>query len=242
MVNKPSIFLTRREAIDAICIDFKQYDPQIMLFSEVLRLVTDDRLHLKREPGKNGAWINELGHTAMHWMEGPELIAFMCDTIESAEWTTKLLAVVSQRVFQSRVRPEVDPATGRPGIRIETQMEDFNCRQCGRCCRALDYHHEVTEADMDRLKASGREDITEWVEVTAGEDQITAYRIWVSPKTGQLVTPCPFLDKDPASNRWNCRIHDIKPGICRQYPVSRKHALMTGCLGFKRPAPKKNRT
>ena len=240
MANKPSIFLTHREAIDAICIDFKQYDPQIMLFSEVLRLVTGDSLHLKREPGKNGAWINEPGHTTMHWMEGPELIAFMCDTIECADWTSDLMAAVSQRVFQSRILPEVDPVTGKPGIRIETHMEDFHCHQCGRCCRALDYHHEVTEADVTGWKSSDCRDILRWVEVTAGEDQQPAYRIWVSPKTGRLVTPCPFLKLDSTSNRWNCRIHDIKPGICRQYPVSRKHALMTGCLGFQRPAPEKD--
>ncbi|OQY08333.1 MAG: hypothetical protein B6I22_00910 [Desulfobacteraceae bacterium 4572_123] len=43
---------------------------------------------------------------------------------------------------------------------------------------------------------------------------------------------CPFLKKIPSENRRLCAIHDIKPAICRQYPVSRKHALITGCPGF----------
>ena len=30
-----------------------------------------------------------------------------------------------------------------------------------------------------------------------------------------------------------CTIQDVKPGICRQYPSSRKHAVMTGCPGFQ---------
>ncbi len=242
MAHKPTIFLTRREAIDAICIDFKQYDPQIMLFAEVLRLITHDTLHLKREPGKNGAWINEPGHTTMHWMEGPELITYMCDAIRSADWTDDLLATVSQRVFQSRIRPHVDPVSGESGIRIETHMEDFHCRQCGQCCRALDYHHDVTEADVAQWKGSGHSDILKWVEVSTGKDRAPIYRIWVSPKTGQLISPCPFLKKNPTTNRWRCHIHAIKPGICRQYPVSRKHALMTGCPGFQRPVAENRKT
>jgi len=239
MASTPSIFLTRREAIDAICIDFQQYDAQFMLFAEVLRLITQDSLHLKREPGKNGAWINGLGQNTMQWMEGPELIAFMCEMVRSADWTIDLLLSVSQRVFQSRVRTDVDPDTGDAGIQIETNMEDFHCRQCGRCCKSLDYHHEVTSGDVARWKASGCHEVLNWLEVTKAKDRLPIYRIWVSPKTGQLATPCPFLKKDPTSNRRYCRIHDIKPVICRQYPVSRKHALMTGCLGFQRPAPSK---
>lgn len=242
MVNQSSIFLTRREAIDAICIDFQQYDPQIMLFAEVLRLITDDTLHLKREPGENGAWINDPGRTTMHWLEGSDLIAFMCDAIRRAEWDDDLLAAVSQRVFQSRVSPDVDPDTREPGIRIDTHMEDFRCRQCGNCCDSLDYHHEVNEADVSLWKATKRTDIMKWVEVTTGKDRTTAYRVWVSPKTGQVATPCPFLKKDPSSPRRQCSIHDAKPGICRQYPVSRKHAVMTGCLGFHPPTPEKDKT
>ncbi len=232
MDHKSSIFLTLEEAIDAICFDFRQYDPQMMLFAEVLPLLTDNRLHLKREAGKNGAWINRVGRSKMQWLTGPELISFMCQSVRNANWDIDLLASVSQRVFQSRVRPEVDPVSGETGIRIETNMETFQCRQCGRCCRALDYHHELTDEDVTQWNATGHDEILKWVAVADRDNGRPAYRIWVSPDTGQLVTPCPFLKKEPASNRWQCGIHDIKPTICRQYPVSRKHALLTGCSGF----------
>lgn len=238
MAKTPSIFLTLREAINAICIDFRQYEPQILLFAEILRLISNDTLHLKRESGQEGAWINDRGGRAMQWMEGRELIAFMCDAVTAAQWSTELMVAVCRRVFQSRVFPEADPATGETGIRIETNLKDFRCRQCGHCCKALDYHHELDAADVAHWKALGRTDILAWVTETSSGDADQAFRIWVSPQTGRIVTPCPFLMEDPASNRWRCRIHDVKPGICRQYPVSRKHAIMTGCLGIRRHTAK----
>ena len=60
------------------------------------------------------------------------------------------------------------------------------------------------------------------------------YRIWVDPETGEMIDKCPFLKHLPDENRWLCRIHDVKPVFCREYPVSRKHGRMTGCLGFLR--------
>jgi Fe-S-cluster containining protein len=234
MAKTPTIFLTFREAVDAICIDFRQYEPQIMLFAEVLRLISNDTLHLKRKPEQNGAWINDPGRTTMHWMEGRDLTAYMCDAVVATEWTAELMVAVSRRVFQSRAEPAVDPATGEAGIRIEVNMEDFHCRQCGHCCRSLDYHSELNDADVAHWRESGRKDILEWVAVTTSGDGKPAYRIWVSPETARIVTPCPFLKQDPDTRRWLCRIHDVKPGICRQYPVSRKHARMTGCPGFHR--------
>jgi hypothetical protein len=60
-VEKETIFLTATEAINAMIADFRQYDPQIILFSGILPLITDNRIHLKREPGKDGAWVNRAG-------------------------------------------------------------------------------------------------------------------------------------------------------------------------------------
>jgi len=80
-VEKASIFLTTREAIQAITTDFRQYNPQIILFSSLIRLITNDRIHSKRAPGKNGAWTNRSGTSQMKWLEGPELVEYMCDAI-----------------------------------------------------------------------------------------------------------------------------------------------------------------
>lgn len=239
MANQSSIYLTRQEAIAAICIDFRQYDPQILLFAEVLPLLTKGQIHLKRDPGKEGAWINRSGKPSMQWMDGGELIDFMCDAVSKAPWTAELLASVGQRVFQSRVRPVLRPETGDFGIQVETNMAEFHCRQCGHCCRSLDYHQELTEADVALWRAQGRTDVLDWVETASVDGTAPVYRIWVSPKTGRIASTCPFLHKEDTSNRWFCGIHEIKPGICRQYPVSRKHAIMTGCPGFQRTSSKK---
>lgn len=233
-MKKETLFLTIEETLRAIRIDFNQYDPQILLFAEIIGLISNDAVHIKREPGKNGAWINRQGHTNMQWLDGPDLIAFMCRAVSDATWSSNLLAVICSRVFQTRATVATNSDTGVKGILIETHMEDFNCRQCGNCCRSLDYHNEVKKEDVDRWKTLGRDDILKWVDTTIQAKDQTQYRVWVSPKTGKAADPCPFLIKEPSANIWRCNIHEFKPGICRQYPISRKHALMTGCPGFNR--------
>jgi len=233
-MKRDSIFLTAEQALDAICIDFRQYEPQIMLFSEILRLISDGRIHLKKETGKKGAWINQPGRRNMYWLEGPDLIAYMCKAINDADMNPEFLVSVCSRVFQTRARLAVDSYTGREGIQIDTNMDSYTCRQCGRCCQNLDYHDEVTVEDVELWKSLGRMDILEWVAVTRKEGLDIAYRIWTPPGTSQVADTCPFLKKEPSANRWQCQIHEVKPAICRNYPVSRKHAVMTGCMGFKK--------
>ncbi len=233
-MDKDTIFLTTSQALDAICIDFRQYDPQTMLFCGVIRLISGDSIHLKREPPKNGAWVNRSGSAKMKWLTGNELIEFMCRAVRKTRWDPQLLAAVCGRVFQTRAVPAEAPRTGEPGIRIETNMAGYTCRQCGRCCRILDYHDEVTAEDVARWKALQREDILKWVQAKKIKDHDTAYRIWIEPDTGRVADPCPFLKQDPTRNRWECRIHEVKPAICRHYPISRKHAVMTGCRGFEK--------
>ncbi len=232
--KKESIFLTVTEAVRAVCIDFRQYPPQTLLFSEIIPLISNHTRHLKRDPGQSGAWINIPGQRNMQWLEGSELTEFMCQAIIDTHWSQDLLADVCGRVFQTHAYPSINRASGETGIRIETNMETFSCRQCGQCCRSLDYHNEVTDADLSRWEALGRDDILKWVDITPRSDGALALRIWVSPKTRKIAEPCPFLEKIPTNNRWQCRIHDVKPGICRQYTISRKHAVMTGCIGFRK--------
>jgi Fe-S-cluster containining protein len=234
--KKESIFLTIDEAVRAICIDFRQYPPQTMLFAGIIPIISNNAVHLKRESGKDGAWINQAKQHNMRWMDGPELIDYVCEAISRAQWTPERMARICSRVFQTKVvaiHKDRDPCNA--GVRIETNMETFSCHQCGNCCRSLDYHEELTDADVQNWKASGRDDLLKWVVTINPDDSYPSYRIWASPKTGRIVETCPFLKKDHTSNRWQCRIHDAKPGICRQYPTSRKHALMTGCLGFQPP-------
>ena len=112
--------------------------------------------------------------------------------------------------------------------------KDFKCIQCGQCClNLLDaFQTSVTEDDIKMWESEGRDDILEWVDpMHVGGDEYV-YDIWISPITGEDVTRCPWLRKLPKQEKYICRIHDVKPEHCRNYPKSTKHAQRTGCRGF----------
>ncbi|MBW2145197.1 MAG: YkgJ family cysteine cluster protein [Deltaproteobacteria bacterium] len=232
MEKKESIFLTIEQALEAVCIDFRQYDPQVLLFCEIMRVISRGEIIARRDKKNSGVLISQANSREMRWMGGNGLADHLCDLLHTADLSPKQLSSICSRVFHTLAFPEADSETGRMGIRIETGMEDYRCRQCGQCCQSLDYHSAVTEEDVEKWQRAGRNDILERVGRFKTCDHGTAYRIWMIPGTRQLAKRCPFLYKEPSENRWICRIHDAKPDICRQYPVTRKHALMTGCPGF----------
>jgi Fe-S-cluster containining protein len=113
------------------------------------------------------------------------------------------------------------------------EMEKFKCVQCGNCCLNL-YDAFCTTAepeDLHRWENEGRWDILDWVSFLL-EDDRTLADLWISPRTGEEVTRCPWLRKLPRKDKYICRIHDTKPIHCKKYPHSKKHALTTGCKGF----------
>jgi len=233
MVEKDSIFLTIEQAIEAVCLDFQQYAPQVLLFNEIISVLAKGDVIARREMGKNGIWIRRTGEQKMRWLEGPQLVDSMCDILTDSRPDPMVLAAVCARVFQTRAFPDKDPISNQTGIRVLTGMEGFACHQCGKCCQKLDYHNEITSDDVAYWKHTDRSDILEWVGAFENDGQETIYRIWMKPGTRTLAESCPFLQKKPHENAWVCRIHDVKPRICRDYPVSRKHAVMTGCPGFE---------
>jgi Fe-S-cluster containining protein len=226
-----TIFLTEGQALQSIVLDFRGYGPQPMLFCEVLRMLFAEELTYKREAGREGLWI-AAGRHKMRWLEGDDLVEFMCNAVQATQWAPERLAALCSLVFQAPCHAGNHPETGRRGVFIHTDMHAFRCRQCGECCRALAYHDGMTAEDVAHLKRRGRKDILKWVRTSKTTEGRTVYRIWVTPGTNQYERPCPFLKRGPSPDRWLCSIHEVKPQICRNYPVSRKHALMTGCSGF----------
>lgn len=168
----------------------------------------------------------------MVWLDGHALCLYVCDVLKAENPGIDTMAAICSRVFQERATPAVDPETGEQGISIETGMENFTCIQCGNCCKSLDYHDALTENDVNAWRNNLRRDILAWIGVYESKDGQRSYRIWTDPQTGKIAETCPFLKHLPAENRWVCRIHEVKPSICREYPVSRKHGIMTGCPGF----------
>jgi Fe-S-cluster containining protein len=232
MKLEDQIFLTIQEAVQAICEDFRQYDPQILLFSELINVVSNGRMIAQREPGKVGLWIHQPGESRMRWIEGDELIDFMCELVANTPLDLKTLSAICSRVFRTHAYPDHNPDTNQQGIRLSTGMADFVCKQCGNCCRTLIYFDALTPEDVDAWRQANRDDILEWIAEFPKADCKTVYRVWMKPGTREFAKGCPFLDKNPHENLWYCRIQDVKPKFCRQYPLSRKHALMTGCPGF----------
>jgi len=236
-MTQAHLFLTLSQALTAICLDFRGYAPQTMLFCEVLRALNAPGVKYLREPGKAGLWLSYGNQGKMRWLEGADLVAFMCRQVKEANLDPEHLAVICRMVFQTLCHTTRHPDTDQPGIMVKTDMTAFQCRQCGQCCRQLDYRDGMTQADAERLKEIGRTDILAWVRTARTSGGDIAHRIWVIPGTNEFAPTCPFLKRGASPQRWICSIHEVKPDICRHYPVSRKHALMTGCPGFDISAP-----
>ena len=229
-----SLFLTPDQVIEAICRDFRQYEPQIVLFCEILRVLLGEPATVKMAPHGQGVWVSGSGGKLRRVSEA-ELSAHVCDTLKAADSDVEVLAALCRRVFQTTARVEKDPCGEQTGVRIETGMRAFACKQCGHCCRNLDYNGKVAAEDVARWEAAGRRDILKWVSVSRQKSGQSAYLMWVTPGTNQYAKPCPFLRRGSSPDRWICAIHDVKPAVCRQYPITRKHALKTGCRGFEKP-------
>lgn len=84
------------------------------------------------------------------------------------------------------------------------------CLACGYCCQLFGGNLRASQNDLKRWKESGREDILKLVNRLGW--------IWVDPKSGKFVDPCPFLKSTP-DKKCKCGIHDTKPDMCRAYPT-----------------------
>jgi len=226
------MLLTRGQALRAICLDFRGYGSQPMLFCGVLNTIHGGRMAIKRERGRDGLWISPGPGQRMRWLAGPELVEFMCRSILKADFDIDDLVRLCRQVFQTPCFRDDSAGADGPGIRIDASMTGFMCRRCGRCCVQLKYHDGITADDVKRFSKLGRDDILKWVGTTRNRDGETVYRIWIEPGTNRYAARCPFLKQGATNHQLICSIHDVKPAVCRHYPISRKHADMTGCPGF----------
>jgi Fe-S-cluster containining protein len=99
------------------------------------------------------------------------------------------------------------------------------------------YQTSATDEDIELWEKESREDILEWVSyIPIGKDESGkthyVYDIWISPRTGDYVDRCPWLRKLPKKDKYICRIQEVKPSVCRNFPISREHSGKSGCRGF----------
>ena len=113
--------------------------------------------------------------------------------------------------------------------RGETIFEKPSFRKAARDNRCLIYVDGFYEHHHHRGKT-----YPYYIHRKDGKPMVFAglYNDWVDPETGIKTVGCPWLKRVPGSGRLECQIHEVKPDVCRQYPGSRKHARMTGCIGF----------
>ncbi len=232
--KKHTVFLTNAEAIDAVCRDLRQYPSQPLLLRALTQLVLGDETIVSWQKDGSGLSLMDPACRKPRFLSPDQLAELLCTELTRSPPSIHLLARICGCVFHERTRPLRGEADAGGGILLETGMEHFQCRRCARCCRHLDYHGELSDADYRLWQRLGRADILRYVRVIRKNDDIVAYRIWLDPARGQLMDGCPWLERVPDKNQYRCLIYDVRPGICHQYPGSRKHGRMTGCPGFEK--------
>ena len=232
MPEKERLFLKFDEAVEAIRGDFAQYASQFNLLSVIWPMVFGEGTYILRDAGNPTVWAKIPGKTKLVPSSEDDIKKRIVEQLKRFPPDLQHLAGICSLVFgahataDSGSEPDV-----LPGIWVDTDMADFVCAQCGRCCRTLNYHDGCSVRDYQRWLDLGRTDILEWVGTIRQHGRVTACRIWVMPGTNDFAEACPWLTLSPDQNRYVCTIHDVRPTICRQYPGSRKHARMTGCCG-----------
>lgn len=240
MVERYKKFLNKEESAAEIVNDLHSSEPdQVKLFADVYVFLIGG----KSWPGKHkespddieqiGIWhltVKNQKKIFYNWHRFRELLvgAFL-----KAKPHTEDIADIYSRVMWVNSYSGINEY-GEVGIWIETEMEKFKCVRCGNCCLNL-YDAFCTTADpedLNRWEKEGRWDILDWVGFISADDRTLA-DLWISPKTGEEVTRCPWLRKLPKKDKYKCQIQNSKPIHCRKYPKSKKHALTTGCKGFK---------
>lgn len=111
----------------------------------------------------------------------------------------------------------------------------FRCKRCGKCCNGeLNIVPlSASDSDIQMWLDNGRDDILDWVAPIILEGVACSYDIWIDPESGEEAHQCPWLVKSPHNDGYQCRIQDVKPEVCREFPTSRKHAEKVGCSGFR---------
>ncbi len=227
------IFLTPAQAVDAVALDFQTYGPQPDLFRGIAPLILGTQCRIA-SPDATWSGVSVFRKNTFDRVENHQLGFYLIHVLETDPPNLNTLADICRQVFQTRTVAGYDRAGTISGIWIRSQMDSFICCQCGQCCRTLDYETGCEESDIQRWRNRGRTDILAWVQQRNAGPSASgpAYRIWVDPDTGEIPQTCPWLAPCPDhADRFMCTIHEIKPEVCREYPYTTKHAVMTGCSG-----------
>ena len=232
MQTGDQLFLTVPEVVESIQTDFNQYPLQVDLFRKLVPILCNGTGFVVEAGQHKGVWVKSGRKSKPRRIRDDALGDLLCRKLVSKALPTETLSDVCHHVFWVDTKPGIHAKSGKSGVWFDTSMRDFSCQQCGKCCKTLRYHNECRKEDVARWQAAGRDDILKWARIVKGGKTGERITIWVDPTTKKMASVCPWLKKEEGTTRYYCHIHDMKPFICRQYPGTRKHAVMTGCEGF----------
>jgi Fe-S-cluster containining protein len=233
MQENGNLFLSAREAVEAVSIALCQYSFQFNLISAVWPLAFGRDAYVMRDSNRRDYWAKTAKHGKLLAAGEDDLKQLVANQLKQSWPPLDTLALICRQVFGTPTHAVLQSSTGEGtgGIWIKIDMTDFQCIQCGHCCRTLNYRDGCSLDDYRRWQKLGRDDILDWVGTVQKDGDIIACRIWMEPGTNQYAEICPWLQQVDRSGRSLCTIYDVRPTVCRQYPGTRKHARLTGCRG-----------
>ena len=84
--------------------------------------------------------------------------------------------------------------------------------------------------DVATWIAAKRFDILRWVDPVIGPSaELVGFDIWIGPKTHDYVSKCPWLRKRKGEKLCECAIYDLRPQVCRDFPLDLAHGKKAGC-------------
>ena len=128
-----------------------------------------------------GMWHQCHKHAEKEFYPPSQFEALLTEALDSAD-PEKIVQVYMQ-VMWVNAYPDATAGQSSQGIRVEDEMERFNCKQCSNCCLGLQdaYDTIVLPEDIERWQEQGRDDILTYVDQRSGLN-----RAWVHPRTGKL--------------------------------------------------------
>lgn len=112
-------------------------------------------------------------------------------------------------------------------IEKKRPLQGFRCKRCGRCCFSLK-NVDLCDKDIEIWERAGRLDLItpkmqdEWERFGSSG----LFRNKTSKR-------CPFLRKVRNKKEYYCTLAELKPLLCRIFPVDKEHGKFCGCEGYE---------
>ncbi len=156
----------------------------------------------------------------------PQLVDWAIRAIEAARWAEVVegpakgcVEAAITRDWRKRVQEWIDRDSVHAGPTTDTS---FDCMLCGACC----YDNKVVldEVDVKRFKDGGRADLLKRLSRRAG--------LKLLPLAREDNKPCVHLKQKM------CTIYDVRPNMCRDFPVGTEQCITSREDLYGEPFPK----